>query len=193
MLGLKLATDPRWVNLAEKSIEEILTDHAYCEQKATSSNIALIQLYPEKQWMVDKLVPVVQEEWMHFKLVLDELKKRGMQLGSQRKDAYVAALQDFTQKGGRKEERFLDRLLMNALIEARSCERFRLLSLYISDDSLRGFYHKLMVAEATHYRLFLDIAEKYFDKEKVQERWTQWLEYETNVMKNMELRGDRMH
>ncbi|HQD13095.1 MAG TPA: tRNA-(ms[2]io[6]A)-hydroxylase [Chitinophagales bacterium] len=193
MLGLKLATDPRWVNLAEKSIEEILTDHAYCEQKATSSNIALIQLYPEKQWMVDKLVPVVQEEWMHFKLVLDELKKRGMQLGAQRKDAYVAALQDFTQKGGRKEERFLDRLLMNALIEARSCERFRLLSLYISDDSLRDFYHKLMVAEATHYRLFLDIAEKYFDKEKVQERWTQWLEYETNVMKNMELRGDRMH
>jgi tRNA-(ms[2]io[6]A)-hydroxylase len=193
MLGLKLATDPRWVNLAEKSIEEILTDHAYCEQKATSSNIALIQLYPEKQWMVDKLVPVVQEEWMHFKLVLDELKKRGMQLGPQRKDAYVAALQDFTQKGGRKEERFLDRLLMNALIEARSCERFRLLSLYISDDSLRDFYHKLMVAEATHYRLFLDIAEQYFDKEKVQERWTQWLEYETNVMKNMELRGDRMH
>jgi tRNA-(ms[2]io[6]A)-hydroxylase len=193
MLGLKLATDPRWVNLAEKSIEEILTDHAYCEQKATSSNIALIQLYPEKQWMVDKLVPVVQEEWMHFKLVLDELKKRGMQLGPQRKDAYVAALQDFTQKGGRKEERFLDRLLMNALIEARSCERFRLLSLYISDDSLRDFYHKLMVAEATHYRLFLDIAETYFDKEKVQERWTQWLEYETNVMKNMELRGDRMH
>lgn len=193
MLGLKLATDPRWVNLAEKSIEEILTDHAYCEQKATSSNIALIQLYPEKQWMVDKLVPVVQEEWMHFKLVLDELKKRGMQLGPQRKDAYVAALQDFMQKGGRKEERFLDRLLMNALIEARSCERFRLLSLYISDDSLRDFYHKLMVAEATHYRLFLDIAETYFDKEKVQERWTQWLEYETNVMKNMELRGDRMH
>ncbi|HNI33578.1 MAG TPA: tRNA-(ms[2]io[6]A)-hydroxylase, partial [Chitinophagales bacterium] len=153
MLGLKLATDPRWVNLASLSIEEILTDHAFCEQKATTNCISLIQLYPEKTFLVDKLIPIVNEEWSHFKMVHDELKKRNLKLGKQRQDKYVVALQNFIKKGGSPAERFLDRLLLAALIEARSCERFRLLSLDISDDSLKHFYHKLMISEATHYRL----------------------------------------
>ena len=193
MLGLKLATDPRWVNLAEMSIEDILSDHAYCEQKATSTNITLIQLYPEKEYLVDKLIPVVHEEWTHFKMVLDELKKRNLKLGIQRKDHYVIALQDFTQKGGSREDRFLDKVLMSALIEARSCERFRLLSLHISDENLRHFYHKLMIAEAAHYRLFLDIAEQYVTKEIVQKRWNEWLEQELVILNSLELRGDRVH
>lgn len=193
MLGLKLATDPRWVNLAEKSIEEILTDHAYCEQKATSTNISLIQLYPEKQFMVDKLIPVVHEEWTHFKLVLDELKKRNLSLGIQRKDKYVIELQSFTLKGGSREDRFLDKILMSAMIEARSCERFRLLSLHIKDDGLKQFYHKLMISEAGHYKLFIVIAKKYCDNKIVEKRWEEWLQYETTVLKNMELRGDRVH
>ncbi|HNL84288.1 MAG TPA: tRNA-(ms[2]io[6]A)-hydroxylase [Chitinophagales bacterium] len=191
MLGLKLATDPRWVNLAEKSIEEILTDHAYCEQKATSACISLIQLFPDKTYMVDKLVPVVQEEWMHFKLVLDELKKRNLKLGQQRKDEYVNALLKFITNS--REKILLDRLLMSGLIEARSCERFRLLSLEISDDSLKQFYHNLMRAEALHYRMFLDIAEQYYPKDKVRKRWEEWLSFETKVLKEIELRGDRMH
>lgn len=193
MLGLKLATDPRWVNLASASLEDILTDHAFCEQKATTNCITLIQLYPEKTYMVDKLIPIVNEEWAHFKMVLDELKKRNMQLGKQRQDKYVAALQNFITKGGKAEDRFMDRLLFAALIEARSCERFRLLSLDISDDALKHFYHKLMISEATHYRLFLDIAEHYFDKDVVKNRWQEWLNYETKILKEMELRGDRIH
>lgn len=193
MLGLKLATDPRWVNLAEKSIEDILTDHAYCEQKATSTCIALIQYYPEKTFMVDKLVPVVNEEWTHFKLVLDELKKRNLQLGKQRKDEYVNLLNKMMTKSGIQEDLFLDRMLQAALIEARRCERFRLLSLDISDDSLKKFYHNLMVAEAMHYRMFLDIATHYVDKDKVKNRWQEWLDYETAVLASLDLRGDRMH
>jgi tRNA-(ms[2]io[6]A)-hydroxylase len=193
MLGLKLATDPRWVNLAEKSIEEILTDHAYCEQKATSSCIALIQNHPDKDLLIQKLMPVVTEEWTHFKLVLEELKKRNLKLGLQRKDEYVFELNKFFTKGNTKDVRFLDNLLMAGLIEARSCERFRLLSLEINDDDLKKFYHNLMVAEANHYKLFLDLAMHYFEKDKVKKRWNEWLEYETAVLKKMELRGDRMH
>ncbi|HUM52331.1 MAG TPA: tRNA-(ms[2]io[6]A)-hydroxylase [Chitinophagales bacterium] len=193
MLGLKLATDPRWVNLASISIEDILTDHAFCEQKATTNCISLIQLYPEKEYLVDKLIPIVNEEWSHFKMVVDELKKRNLKLGAQRQDKYVVALNIFFKKGGSPEDRFLDRLLLAALIEARSCERFRLLSLDISDDNLKHFYHKLMISEATHYRLFIDIAEQYFDKEKVKNRWNEWLDYETKVLSELELRGDRVH
>ena len=193
MLGLKLATDPRWVDLASMSIEDILTDHAFCEQKATTNCISLIQLYPEKEYLVDKLIPIVHEEWSHFKMVVDELKKRNLKLGAQRQDKYVVALNVFFKKGGSPDDRFLDRLLLAALIEARSCERFRLLSLDISDDNLKHFYHKLMISEATHYRLFIDIAEQYFDKEKVKNRWNEWLDFETKVLSELELRGDRVH
>jgi tRNA-(ms[2]io[6]A)-hydroxylase len=193
MLGLKLATDPVWVNLAEKALEEILTDHAYCEQKAASSCIALIQLYPEKQFMVDKLAPVVSEEWSHFRMVLAEFKKRDLRLGKQRRDEYANQLKAFAQKGGSAEGRFLDRLLLAAMIEARSCERFRLLSLEINDRELRQFYHGLMVAEANHYRLFIDIAEHYFDKSKVRRRWTEWLDKEAAIIQSNAIRGDRMH
>jgi len=193
MLGLKLATDPRWVNLAEKSIEEILIDHAFCEQKATTNCISLIQLYPEKDYLVDKLIPIVNEEWSHFKMVLDELKKRNYKLGPQRQDKYVVGLYNFFKKGGSPDDRLLDRLLLAALIEARSCERFRLISLEINDEKLRHFYHKLMISEASHYRLFIDIAEQYFDKNIVKNRWNEWLEYEVTVLNSLELRGDRVH
>ncbi len=193
MLGLKLPTDPRWVNLAEKSLEEILTDHAYCEQKAATSCISLIQSFPDKDEMVSALAPIVTEEWGHFRLVLAELKKRGLALGRQRKDEYVNALMQFEKKGGTREERLLERLLICALIEARSCERFRLLSLHIAEDSLKEFYHGFMVSEAGHYRLFIDLANKYSPPGEVKARWNEYLAYETEIMKNLELRGDRMH
>ena len=193
MLGLKLPTDPRWVNLAEMDLEEILTDHAYCEQKAATSCISLIQQYPERIEMVKELAPIVTEEWGHFRMVLAELEKRDLQLGFQRKDEYVNKLLAFQKKGGSKEDRLLERLLICALIEARSCERFRLLSLHISDNALKDFYHKFMVSEAGHYRLFIDLAKQYFGEDRVRERWQEYLTYEAGIMKELELRGDRMH
>ena len=192
-LGLKLPTDPRWVNLAEIDLEEILTDHAYCEQKAATSCISLIQAYPERLELVEELAPIVTEEWGHFRMVLAELKKRSLKLGRQRKDEYVNQLLDFRKKGASREEALLERLLICALIEARSCERFRLLSLYCADETLRGWYHKFMVAEAGHYRLFLDLAEQYFGAEKTRARWKEYLEYEAGVMQTLKPRGDRMH
>lgn len=193
MLGLKLPTDPRWVNLVDKSIEEILTDHAYCEQKAASSGISLIINYPELDELVEEVTKVVDEEWGHFRLVLDELKKRNLKLGRLRKDDYVNALQKKIKNNGTYEELLLDKLLMCALIEARSCERFKLLSLQCSDLDLREFYKKLMVSEAGHYKLFLDFAYKYIDKEKVDKRWQFFLDTEAEVMQSIAYRGDRMH
>lgn len=193
MLGLKLPTDPRWVNLAEKSLEEILTDHAYCEQKAATSCISLIQLYPEHERLVEELSPIVTEEWGHFRMVLAELKKRNLDLGKQRKDLYVNALLATQKKGGSKQDRLLEKLLTCALIEARSCERFRLLSLHLDEENLRKFYHHFMVSEAGHYRLFIDLAKEYCGQEAVQKRWPEYLEAEAEIMKNLELRGDRMH
>lgn len=193
MLGLQLPTDPRWVNLAEMDLEEILTDHAYCEQKAATSCISLIQQYPERKELVNELAPIVTEEWGHFRMVLKELEKRDLQLGQQRKDEYVNALLKFQKKGGSREDRLLEKLLVCALIEARSCERFRLLSLHISDDYLKEFYHKFMVSEAGHYRLFIDLAKLYSNEEKVKERWKEYLAFEAELMKELELRGDRMH
>lgn len=193
MLGLQLPTDPRWVDLAERELEEILTDHAYCEQKAATSCISLIQQYPERIEMVKALAPIVTEEWGHFRQVLAELEKRGLQLGRQRKDEYVNELLKFQKKGGSRDERLVERLLTCALIEARSCERFRLLSLHIADDELKNFYHKFMVSEAGHYRLFIDLAKTYGDPELVKMRWKEYLLYEADIMKRLQLRGDRMH
>jgi len=193
MLGLKLPTDPRWVNLAEKSLEEILTDHAYCEQKAATSAITMIQGFPERERLVRELAPLVTEEWGHFRMVLKELDKRNLKLGYQRKDEYVNKLIQFQRKGGSKEDRLLEKLLTFALIEARSCERFRLLSLHISEESLKEFYHKFMVSEAGHYRLFIDLAKEYCGEEKVKVRWQEYLTYEAQLMKELSPRGDRMH
>ena len=193
VLGLKLPTDPRWVNLAELSLEEILTDHAFCEQKATTSCISLIQKYSDKSLLVQKVAPVVSEEWSHFRMVIKELDKRGMKLGNQRKDEYVNKLMFFIRKGVSKDELFLDRLLFCAMIEARSCERFRLLSLYISEKSLREFYHNFMVSEAGHYQLFLDLAEYYCGKEITRKRWQECLDFEAEVVKQLKPKANRMH
>jgi tRNA 2-(methylsulfanyl)-N6-isopentenyladenosine37 hydroxylase len=193
ILGLQLPTDPRWVDLASISLEEILTDHAYCEQKAATSCISLIQRYPEKEKLVNELSPVVTEEWGHFRLVWAELNRRNLTLGRQRKDLYVNKLIEFQLKGGSAEDVLLDRLLIFALIEARSCERFKRLSEGLEDDYLRNFYRRFMESEAGHYHLFIELAETYVDKEKVRTRWKQWLEYEAAVINSLEVRGDRMH
>lgn len=193
ILGLQLPTDPRWVDLAGISLEAILTDHAYCEQKAATTCISLIQRYSDREKLVSELAPIVTEEWGHFRLVLNELQKRNLKLGPQRKDLYVNKLLEFQRKGGKPEDRFLDRLLTMALIEARSCERFKRLSEGLNDEYLRGFYRRFMESEAGHYTLFIDLAETYMDKETVRKRWQEWLDYEAGVMSEMEVRGDRIH
>ncbi|MBS1579498.1 MAG: tRNA-(ms[2]io[6]A)-hydroxylase [Bacteroidetes bacterium] len=193
ILGLQLPTDPRWVNLAGISIEAILTDHAYCEQKAATTCISYIQRYSNREKMVAALAPIVTEEWGHFRLVLNELHKRGLKLGKQRKDEYVNKLLLFTQKGGNEEGRFLDEMLAMAMIEARSCERFKRLSEGLNDNYMKKFYRRFMESEAGHYTLFIELAEHYIDKEKVRKRWNEWLAYEADIIKKLEVRGDRIH
>ena len=193
MLGLKLPTDPRWVDIAEKNIEEILVDHAYCEQKAASNGISLIVQFPQRQRLVDVMAEVVAEEWNHFERVLAELKKRGYQLGPKRSDEYAVRLGKLERKGGPIEQQLMDKLLIGALIEARSCERFKLLSEQIADPDLKGFYHELMVSEAGHYRTFLDLAREYMPAETVRLRWEELLRAEAEIIATLEIRGDRMH
>jgi len=193
ILGLQLPTDPRWADLAGMHLEDILTDHAYCEQKAATSCISLIQKNADKEELVNELAPIVTEEWGHFRLVLQELRKRRLQLGKQRKDEYVNKLLLFQTKGDSAEKRLLDQLLMMALIEARSCERFKRLSEGLDDPFLRNFYRRFMESEAGHYSSFIQLAELYMDKEKVRRRWAEWLQYEADIMKQLEVRGDRMH
>ncbi len=193
VLGIDLATEPRWVNLAELELEEILSDHAYCEQKATTSCISLIQRYPERTELVQELMPIVTEEWGHFRLVVAEMTKRGMSLGRQRKDQYVNRLRDFMKKANNREEKLLHELMICAMIEARSCERFRLLSLHISEEELQAFYHRFMVSEAGHYKLFLKLAKLYFTDEVAMAKWQEMLEFEAELLADMEIRGDRMH
>lgn len=193
MLKLKLPTDPRWVDVASKSLEEILTDHAYCEQKAASTGISLIVQYPEKEELVQMLTQLVTEEWSHFKRVVKELNKRGLKLGRQRKDEYVTALMALIRKGGSSEDQLLDKLLVCALIEARSCERFKLLWQNLQDEELRSFYYDFMVSEAGHYTAFLDLAKKYLPAAKVEARFEELLQKEAEIIQNLEWRCDRVH
>ena len=188
-----MATDPRWADVASLSLEHILTDHAFCEQKAATQCISLIQQFSDYPAIVEALAPIVTEEWGHFRMVLAEMKKRGFQLGSQRKDEYVNKLLEHTPKGGTRESRLLHKLLICALIEARSCERFRILYENLKDRELSKFYYKFMISEAGHYRLFLDLAREYFDHDLVRQEWLNWLQVEKNILADMPARSDRMH
>lgn len=183
MLGLKLPTDPRWVNIVEKNIEDILTDHAYCEQKAASTAVSLIVSFPEYTELVQEMIDLVNEEMSHFKMVHDLILERGWVLGRDRKDDYVIQLLKFFPKGGSRTTQLLHRLLYAALIEARSCERFRLLSENLEDKKLAKFYRKLMISEAGHYTMFLKFARQYSDKAEVDKKWQELLEYEAGIMK----------
>ncbi|GGX03652.1 tRNA-(ms[2]io[6]A)-hydroxylase [Aquimarina muelleri] len=185
MLGLKLPTDPRWVNIVEKNIEEILTDHAYCEQKATSTAISLIVSFPEYTELVQEMTKLVKEEISHFKMVHDKIIARGWVLGRDRKDEYVLQLVTFFPKGGSRTTQLVHRLLYAALIEARSCERFKLLSEELEDPELADFYRSLMVSEANHYTMFLNFARQYGDREEVDKKWQDLLIFEANMMKDL--------
>ena len=185
MLGLKLPTDPRWVNIVEKNIEEILTDHAFCEQKATSTAISLIVSFPEYTELVQEMIELVKEEMSHFKMVHDLILERGWTLGRDRKDEYVVQLVKFFPKGGSRTTQLVHRLLYAALIEARSCERFRLLSEELKDKKLAKFYRKLMISEANHYTMFLGYARKYGNRQEVDKKWEALLNYEAEIMKGL--------
>ncbi len=183
MFNLKLPTDPRWAKIAEDNIEEILTDHAYCEQKAASSAISLIVQFPEYTDLVDAMAELAREEMEHFQMVMDRLKERGLSLGRERKDEYVRDLQGFFDKGGSRKQNLINKLLLAAMIEARSCERFRVLSENIEDKALSDFYHKLMKSEANHYSMFLQFAKKYGSPEiDVDKVWKDFLSFEASVI-----------
>lgn len=185
MLGLKLPTDPRWVNIVEKNVEDILTDHAYCEQKAASTAISLIIGYPNHTELVAEMSLLAQEEMSHFKMVHDLIVENGWTLGRERKDEYVINLMKFFPKGGSRTTQLVHRLLCAALIEARSCERFRLLSEELEDPKLAKFYRKLMISEANHYTMFLKFARHYGNLEEVNQKWQQLLDYEAQLMKDL--------
>ena len=193
ILKLKLNTDPRWVDIAAKNIEDILVDHAWCEQKAASTGISMIIHYPEKTRLVDELTDLVAEEWSHFERVLLELRKRGFALGRPRKDEYVVQLLAHVRKGGPRERQLLDQLLVSALIEARSCERFKLLWQHIADAELSKFYYELMVSEAAHFVAYVDLAKEYCDKQEVDARLQELLQIEGEIVTNLPVRDDRMH
>ncbi|WP_339696313.1 tRNA-(ms[2]io[6]A)-hydroxylase [uncultured Marixanthomonas sp.] len=185
MLGLQLPTDPRWVNIVEKNVEEILTDHAFCEQKAASTAISFIVTYPEYTELVQEMTALVKEEISHFKMVHDRIIERGWTLGRDRKDLYVNKLMQFFPKGGSRITNLVHRLLYAALIEARSCERFRLLSEELEDKELALFYKNLMVSEANHYTMFLGFARKYGDRQEVDKKWKALLDHEAEIMKDL--------
>ena len=187
MLGLKLPSDPRWVNIAEKNLEEILSDHAFCEQKAASTAISLIVSFPEYTELVQEMIALVEEEMSHFKMVHDLILERGFSLGRNRKDSYVSKLLQFFPKGGSRTTQLVHRLLLAALIEARSCERFRLLSEHLEDKKLAKFYRKLMISEANHYASFLGFARQYGDRDDVNKKWNDRLEFEANIMKSLSI------
>lgn len=192
MLGLQLPTDPRWVNIVEKNIDEILTDHAYCEQKAASTAISLIVSFPEYTDLIKEMIALSREEMGHFKMVHDLILERGGALGRDRKDFYVIELLKFFPKGGSRTTQLVHRLLYAALIEARSCERFRLLSEELQDKKLAEFYHKLMISEAGHYTMFLKFARQYGDRKEVDKKWQDLLAYEAQIMKNLS-KGETVH
>jgi tRNA 2-(methylsulfanyl)-N6-isopentenyladenosine37 hydroxylase len=185
MLGLKLPTDPRWADIAEKNIEDILVDHAYCEQKAASTAISFIVTYPEYSELVTAMTALAREEMAHFKMVHDRILDKGFKMGWDRKDEYVIKLREFFPKGGSRVTQMVHRLLIAGLIEARSCERFRLLSEQLEDKELAKFYRDLMVSEANHYTMFLKFARKYGDREIVDKKWQELLEFEAQVMKDL--------
>jgi tRNA-(ms[2]io[6]A)-hydroxylase len=193
MLGLKLETDPRWVDIASKSIEEILIDHAFCEQKAAASGISLIVLFPDRQQLVEEVTEIVAEEWSHFERVLKELKSRGFGLGEARKDEYVQKLSKVEKKGGSRETQIMEKLLICAMIEARSCERFKLLHEHLEDPSLKKFYYEFMVSEAGHYTSFINLAKVYNPAQKVKDRWEEVLQAEAEIVRTLEWRTDRVH
>lgn len=185
MLGLKLPTDPRWVNIVEKNIEEILTDHAYCEQKAASNAISVIVKFSNYPDVVQAMTEIAKEEMEHFGMVHEKMLERGLHLGFERKDPYVNDLADYLKQrdaGGSLENQFVNRMMFAAMIEARSCERFRILSEEINDPDLREFYRSLMESEARHYTTFLNFARKYGKDIDVDSRWKEFLDFEATLM-----------
>ncbi len=194
MLRLKHVTDPRWADLVEKDLEEVLTDHAYCEQKAASTAISLIVKFPEFPELVQEMSALAQEEMEHFSRVHEIIMKRGFKLGQERKDEYVNELLGFLKKGNSKAGQLVEKLLFAAMIEARSCERFRVLSEHIEDSELALFYKELMASEAGHHTMFLKLARKFGIPAgiDVDARWNEFLEFEAGMIENYEQRA-RIH
>jgi tRNA-(ms[2]io[6]A)-hydroxylase len=186
ILRLQLPTDPRWANIVEENLEDILSDHAWCEQKAATNAIMLIINNAEKEDLVTAMTEISIEEMQHFQMVHDIIKERGYEFLRERKDDYVNDLMKFCKKSsdGSREGGLIERLLFAAMIEARSCERFKVLSENLKDEKLAQFYRDLMESEAAHYTTFINLARKYAGNIDVESRWKAWLEHEAQIIAN---------
>ena len=184
VLRLQLPTDPRWVNIVEKNIEDILTDHAWCEQKAATNAITIVTINSEFPDLVTDMLALAKEEIEHFQMVHAIILKRGLTLGRECKDEYVGELAKYMKQSntGSRVSGLVERLLFSAMIEARSCERFKVLSENINDPELSIFYRELMESEASHYTTFITYARKYGTGIDVEKRWREWLEFEASII-----------
>lgn len=186
ILRLQLPTDPRWANIVEENLEDILSDHAWCEQKAATNAIMLIINNAEKEDLVTEMTAISIEEMQHFQMVHDIIKARGYEFLRERKDDYVNELAKFMKQSsdGSRACGLIERLLFAAMIEARSCERFKILSEQINDADLREFYRSLMESEARHYTTFLSFARKYGQGIDVDKAWKEFLGFEAELMES---------
>lgn len=181
MLELASETDPRWLEEAVQDMDLILLDHAHCEKKAASTAMSTLFRYQDQPQLVAPLAALAREELDHFLQVLAVMKGRGVPFRAAVPSAYGARLHKAVRK--RDPEHLLDTLLVAALIEARSCERMKLLADALPDRALAEFYRELLAAEARHFHTYLDMARSFTERAQVMERLRELAAHEARVLR----------
>jgi len=185
MLGLLSNTNPDWVKLVDENLSIFISDHLYAEQKAASNGFSFVIQYPERTELIKKMGAYALEESEHFNWILDYMLKNEIELQKDQKSEYVYHLRRFFPKTKDRDDNFVNRLLLASLIEARSCERFTVFSKYTKHKELTTFYHDLIKDEVGHYKLFLNLAKVYQEKDMVTDKWQRLLIYEANYIEKM--------
>ena len=178
------STSSQWLRTVQKNFDAFIIDHALNERKASASAMTLVAHYPDRSELVEAMIDLAIEELSHFKQVMKIIAARNLIIGNEKKDPYVNALRQNIDKSD-SEAYLLDRLLLGAVIEARGEERFNLLARDLADQSLRSFYTKISSSEARHFTLFLNLATKYFNRKTVEERLSEWIEIEKQIMESL--------
>ena len=180
MFVLASQTERTWVQKAMDNMDDILLDHAHCEKKAASTALGLIFRYPERSSMMIPLAQLAREELVHFEQVLQHLDRRGIPFRRQGPSPYAGQLMDACVKD--EPRRLLDTLICCSLIEARSCERMRLLSENVEDRELAEFFNSLLASEARHNATYLSLAEEYFPRDSVRVRLLGLADIEAQIL-----------
>ncbi len=181
MLHLAESTRPDWFDSVEEHLDLILIDHTHLEKRAASTALGMIFRYTGRRGLPRRLASIVREEMEHFTRMLDILDDRDIELRRLDPAPYAAALVDHIRP--QEPERFLDKLLVAGLIEARSCERFSILAEGVDDDELATFYRELFKAEADHYTLYTGIARDHFPNSEVTRRLDELAIHEVEALK----------